>query len=210
LAFVEVSSDGNRYVRFPANSLTDVNMQIPAAGVYMYANLLNNLAGKYIGNYGTPFDLQELVDSPGIDVNNITHVRLIDVVGSVGNHASRDITGRIINDPYPTQLPTGGFDLDAVGALHQVNHTGVATTSETINVSTYPNPATDQLMIAVNGMVPTGLCAALTTISGKELQRCRLLQNTNVMTVAQLPAGMYYLVISDANGSKWVEKVTKR
>jgi len=210
LAFVEVSSDGSRYVRFPAISLTPLETQIPAAGVYMYANLLNNLAGKYIGRYGTPFDLQELTDSPGIDISNITHVRIVDVIGTIGDHASHDITGRIINDPFPTQFATGGFDLDAVGAIHQIDHTSVQAIGNNISVNTYPNPATDKLIVSVNGTVPNKLDVILTTITGKELERYTLSQHINEIPVAQLPAGMYYLVLLDANGNKWVEKVTKR
>jgi len=212
LAFVEVSSDGMRFVRFPATSLTDINTQIPGSGVYMYANLLNNIAGKYITNYGTPFDLQELADSPGLDINNITHVRLVDVVGSTGPHACRDAGGRIINDPYPTQFPTGGFDLDAVGVLHQaaISHIGVGILYDNVSVKTYPNPATDKLFISVNGIAPHGLTATLTTITGKELLQKALSENNNELTIQQLPAGMYFLTLRDANGNKWVEKITKR
>lgn len=33
--------------------------------------------------------------------------------------SSRDSVGNKINDPWPTPFPTGGFDLDAVGVIHQ-------------------------------------------------------------------------------------------
>ncbi|MCW3121531.1 MAG: C-terminal target protein [Flavipsychrobacter sp.] len=213
LAFVEVSSDGARYVRFPATSNTDLNTQIPGSGVYMYANLLNNLAGKYISNYGTPFDLQELADSPGLDISNITHVRVVDVIGTLGNRASHDINGHIINDPFPTQFATGGFDLDAVGVIHQVpviDHTGINMLTDNISVKAYPNPATDKLTIAINGTVPQELHAVLSTITGKEVLQTEVHANTTNIAVTQLPAGMYYLTLRDANGNKWVEKVTKR
>ena len=32
---------------------------------------------------------------------------------------TRDAEGHLINDPYPTDYETGGFDLDAVGVLNQ-------------------------------------------------------------------------------------------
>ena len=79
---------------------------------------INNLAGKYESNYGTPFDLEELSKIPEIDVTKITHVRIIDVIGTLSNnYATRDSKGRKINDQYPTQFPSGGFDLDAVGVI---------------------------------------------------------------------------------------------
>jgi hypothetical protein len=59
LAFVEVSSDGINYFRFPATSLTPTDNQVSNTA-YMNAANINNLAGKYIGGYGTPFDLDEL------------------------------------------------------------------------------------------------------------------------------------------------------
>ena len=38
---------------------------------------------------------------------------------SENNYASYDSQGHQINDPWPTPFPTGGFDLDAVGVIHQ-------------------------------------------------------------------------------------------
>jgi len=83
LAFVEVSSDGNNFFRFDSVSLTPTNVQVGGFGTLDATNL-NNLAGKYSVGYGTPFDLEELKDvSPLLDVNSVTHVRIIDVVGFV-------------------------------------------------------------------------------------------------------------------------------
>ena len=60
LAFVEVSSDGVHFVRFPATSLTQTETQ---TGSFAFTNptFINNLAGKFQIGYGTPFDLEELV-----------------------------------------------------------------------------------------------------------------------------------------------------
>jgi hypothetical protein len=38
---------------------------------------------------------------------------------SENDYASNDSQGHQINDPWPTPFPTGGFDLDAVGVIHQ-------------------------------------------------------------------------------------------
>jgi hypothetical protein len=38
---------------------------------------------------------------------------------SENSYASNDSQGHQINDPWPTNFPTGGFDLDAVGIIHQ-------------------------------------------------------------------------------------------
>lgn len=120
LAFVEVSSDGVHFVRFPSTSLTSTAKQIGPFDRIPDVRKLNNLAGKYRGGYGTPFDLSALKDSSGIDIQSITHVRVIDVIGSIDpRFASYDAQGNIINDPWPTPFPTCGFDLDAIAVINE-------------------------------------------------------------------------------------------
>ena len=119
LAFVEVSSDGVNFYRFPATSETQDTLQTGGFGNTDATNI-DNLAGKYRAQYGTPFDLDEMNGIAGLDVNNITHVKIIDVIGTIDeNYASLDQYGAKINDPYPTDFASGGFDLDAVGVIHQ-------------------------------------------------------------------------------------------
>jgi hypothetical protein len=121
LAFVEVSSNGIDYFRFPCASLTDTITQVGAFSYWADATLINNLAGKYRGGFGTPFDLQELVGINELNTDSITHVKIIDVVGSLLNeYCSRDAMGRKINDPWPTPFASSGFDLDAIAVIHQL------------------------------------------------------------------------------------------
>ncbi|MCS6819096.1 MAG: T9SS type A sorting domain-containing protein [Chitinophagales bacterium] len=140
LAFVEVSSDGQHFVRFPSVSLTDTSKQIGPFDNTGDATKLHNLAGKYRANYGTPFDLQDLDTAVGLDINNITHVRVVDVVGSIDPlYARYDAAGRPVNDPFPTPFNTGGFDLDAVGVIHQKNISTVYDVFEA-ELRVAPNP----------------------------------------------------------------------
>ena len=118
LAFVEVSSDGEHYVRFPAVSLTNTDTQIGTFGS-LDPTKLHNLAGKYRIGWGTPFDLDDLQDSSNIDLMNIRFIKITDVVGSIDpNYANYDASGNIINDPYPTDFYSGGFDLTGVAVIH--------------------------------------------------------------------------------------------
>lgn len=118
LAHVEASSDGIHFIRFPSFSLTDTTQSIGSFGL-LDATKLHNLAGKYIANYGTPFDLEDLKDNPNIDIQNITHIKLVDVIGCLEpDFRSYDSQGNPINDPYPTAFASSGFDLDAVGVIH--------------------------------------------------------------------------------------------
>lgn len=118
LGFVEVSSDGSHFVRFPAYSETQTATQVSSFGL-IDPTQIHNFAGKYLSSYGVPFDLEDLVDSIGIDLSHITHVRIVDVVGSIdAQYGTQDVLGRMVNDPFPTAFASGGFDLDAVGIIH--------------------------------------------------------------------------------------------
>lgn len=130
LAFVEVSSNGSDFVRFPAVSLTDTSSQVGSFGSLDATNLYN-LAGKYRGGYGTPFDLQELSDSSAVNIDSITHVRIVDAIGCIqDDHATYDSNGRAVNDPWPTAFSSSGFDLDAVGVINTRTNTSVASKRE--------------------------------------------------------------------------------
>ncbi|MDD3153213.1 MAG: DUF4465 domain-containing protein [Bacteroidales bacterium] len=118
LAFVEVSSDGVNFVRFPAVSLTPEAPQVDTYGSLDPTNL-NNLAGKYRQGYGTPFDLDDVAGEANLDVNNVRFVKIIDVVGCVNDEYARyDSQGHKVNDPWSTPFASGGFDLDAVGVIN--------------------------------------------------------------------------------------------
>ncbi len=138
LAFVEVSSDGVNYFRFPSASLSDTNTQVESFG-FLNPEEIHNLAGKYRMFYGTPFDLEELKGITGLNIDSITHIKIIDVVGSIQTeYGSRDSQGRMINDPFPTPFNSGGFDLDAVAILN-TETAGIASIN-IANMGIYPNP----------------------------------------------------------------------
>lgn len=123
LAFVEVF-DGDTWARFPTSSLTQNAIQIDQTSATTNGidpTDIDGFAGKYRASFGTPFDLSTLAGTPGLDLNHIIAVRLVDVVGSIDPaFARRDSSNRIINDPWPTPFNTGGFDLDAIGAFYSV------------------------------------------------------------------------------------------
>lgn len=119
LAFVEISSDGKRFFRFPCHSLSDTINQTSSFG-YTNPEKINNLAGKYRAGFGTPFDISEIPDYKDLDKSNIKYIKIIDVIGSLNpKFANYDTALRKINDPYPTMFPSGGFDLDAIGIINQ-------------------------------------------------------------------------------------------
>jgi hypothetical protein len=112
LAFVEVSSDGVHFARFPSHSLTPG--PVGAFGAVMDPSLIDGLAGKYSNGYGTPFDLADLPPTPAVDTTAIRFVRLVDVIG---NGSSVDSRGNPVYAPYPTVI-SGGFDLNGIGVMN--------------------------------------------------------------------------------------------
>ena len=122
IAFVEVSSDGENFFRFPAITAVQYETQLGGFAT-MDPAYIHNFAGKYGAFYGTPFDLDEVPDAPLLNKNSITHVRVVDVVGCIDpEYCTYDSQGHPVNDPWPTPFASSGFDLDAVGVIHDVAH----------------------------------------------------------------------------------------
>ncbi len=139
LAWVEVSSDNIRYFRFPGISFTA--NPVPGFGTIDPTNI-DGFAGKYRQGFGTPFDLNLLRSVPGLDVNAVRYVRIVDITGdgSVFDNYPPDFGGpHRVYDPFPT-TGSGGFDLDAVGVIHQAQ----APPSEQV-----PTPASAGVILAM-------------------------------------------------------------
>ena len=148
---MEVSSDGVNFFRFPA-VCNYSETQMGKFGCAHQSCQYHNFAGKYEAFYGTPFDLDDVEDSPLLDKNRVTHVRLIDVVGNINpEYATYDSKGHVVNDPWPTPFESCGFDLDAVGVIHDLAHSDV-TENEAERVSVYPNPAKDRLTVKAENL----------------------------------------------------------
>ena len=126
LMFVEVSSNGIDFARFPSVCLNPATEPIGGFGC-IDPTYYHNVGGKHPnGNdgrdEGTPFDLDDLLDDPlvingTVDLNNIQYVRLVDVIGDGSTY---DSLGNPMWDPYPTPFGSGGADLDAVCILKNV------------------------------------------------------------------------------------------
>lgn len=126
LAYVEVSTNGTDFARFPSVSLTEE--AIGQYGTFDPSNVFN-LAGKHTNAYGeswgTPFDLELLLSDASalaliqaglLDIYEIHFVRIVDIPG---NGFYKDAQGNPIYDAWYT-FGSGGFDLEAIGALHVV------------------------------------------------------------------------------------------
>lgn len=198
LAFVEVSSDGEHFFRFPSISNISTDTQVPGAGVYLNARQVNNLAGKHIAQYGTPFDLAALKGTPGLDVDHVSHVRIVDVIGSVNGHASRDSRGQVINDPYPTKFPSGGFDLDAVGVLNP-RSSGIHEFAGA-GIQLFPVPAREEISVVSSNVLLGEL--ALLDLQGRVLLQQSIHAERATFSLEGLASGTYFLSLTQNDGSR--------
>jgi hypothetical protein len=206
LAFVEVSSDGVNYSRFPAVSLTQFQTQVGTFGSVDPAKI-NNLAGKYRFAYGTPFDLDSLPGDPLIDLNHITHMRIIDAVGCIQPaYASYDSKGNIINDPWPTPFWQCGFDLDAVGVIHHYPQ-AIDNRSGQCDVRIFPNPVSSNVHITLDGPAPVDI--AILDITGRiVLEKTRVTGSTN-FEMGSIPGGVYFVRFLFPDGTSRTNKIIR-
>ena len=200
LAFVEVSSDGENFFRFPAVTYVQTDEQLGNAGSIVPAQL-HNFASKYGAFYGTPFDLDEVEDNELLDKNRVTHIRIVDVVGNINlEYARLDSEGHIINDPWPTGFNSSGFDLDAVGVIHDIAHNDVPeNTGESISL--YPNPVRDRLTVKAENLQSVEVY----NIVGQ------LVMTTNqpIVDISDLNQGVYFVRVM-ADGKTVTKRVVKQ
>ncbi len=158
LAYVEVSSDGVNFVRFPAVSLVD-EPNGPYAGLTIDTSDIYNFAGKHPNAYtictATPFDLADLAGHPDVlgglvDLDAVRYVRLVDIpgTGDFVDEATRFIdpnsggdyepygVNHSIYDPYPT-AQSAGFDLEAIGVLHEQQYSADISLDGAVDLTDY-------------------------------------------------------------------------
>ncbi len=200
LGFVEVSSDGVNFFRFPAVTYVQTETQLGNAGSIDPAQL-HNFASKYGAFYGTPFDLDEVEDNALLDKNKVTHVRIVDVVGNIDpEYATKDSEGHIINDPWPTAFVSSGFDLDAVGVIYDLAHYSVED-SEADAVALYPNPVKDRLMVKAENLQSVEIY----NLVGQQV----LVSTSDVVDMGVLNQGIYFVRIN-ADGKTVTKRVVKQ
>ncbi|WP_055448467.1 T9SS type A sorting domain-containing protein [Lacinutrix mariniflava] len=202
LAFVEISSDGINFFRFPSHSETQTSTQVGSFG-NIDATYINNLAGKYRSAYGTPFEIDDVPNNALLNKAAITHVKIIDVIGTIDPvYATYDSYGNIINDPYATPFPSSGFDLDAVGVI---NEEVLNTETFTIEAkfSLFPNPTTSQFYISEAGLV------SIYSAEGRLVLNKNIESTNTPININSLTSGIYMVNITSKKGSATLKMVKK-
>lgn len=191
LAFVEVSSDGLNFFRFPSHSETQTATQIGGFGA-VDCRYINNFAGKYKAGFGTPFDLSDLPIDALLDIDNITHIRVIDVIGSIDPLVgTKDSQGNMINELFPTPFNTGGFDLDAIGVINQQS---LSVSENELTARIYPNPTSQFLNVELNAESQV----LIYDLTGKLwIQEAGVIQKS--LDLSKLNRGIYLVKVESQN-----------
>jgi hypothetical protein len=209
LGWVEVSSDGEHFCRFP--NYYGGLVSVSTYGGHKAWNIYG-LASKYRHSYGHPFDLNELQEAydaltptppaffsedyanalatnfPFLVLTNITHVRIVDVVGD-GN--AKATNGGTIYDPYPT-WGSAGFDLEAIGVINQASVTGE---QQVIEFESIPNQKLAFQGVELSARADSGLPVSFSVQSGPASVIGNLLSFTGtgvVEVVASQPGDATY------------------
>lgn len=200
IAFVEVSSDGIHFVRFSAISEVQTTTQIGGFG-QIDCRELYNFAGKYRSGFGTPFDLEELIDSTSIDVNKITHVRIVDVIGSINPaFATFDSQGTIVNNLHPTPFESGGFDLDGIAVMH-IDISASITNKKQTALSVFPNPSSDKIQLTINQTMNYQIIDLL----GQVQLHGEVGGFHQKITISKLPRGSYFIQLENGNTARFIK-----
>jgi hypothetical protein len=129
-----------------------------------------------------------MIGNINLDINNITHVKIIDVIGNINEpYSSYDSQGNIINDPFPTPFETGGFDLDAIGVIHSF----VGITKLTTEFKVFPNPASLQATIIFNNY--TDKIIQLIDLNGIIVKQIKTKSNQLELNLLQYAKGIYII-----------------
>ena len=135
---------------------------------------------------------------PELNINAITHVRLVDVVGSNQNaFCSRDAGGRKVLDPWPTPFPSCGFDLDAVGVIHHNDPAATQKVNDAI-YQVYPQPADGFQQVVIQDEI---INFTLLSIAGSKVAGVNVLKNQQGFQIdtSTLQNGTYYMCIQLKN-----------
>lgn len=213
LAFVEVSSDGVNFFRFPSHNEYPSNYiqnstDVGGSGfATMDARYLNNFAGKYTSGFGTPFDLSDIPDNPLLNKAQITHVKIVDVIGTnIDGYKTFDSFGNVAVDPFPTPGAGSGFDLDAVGVINE--YSAVLATSENKKpenkINLYPNPATDFIKINSDKEV----LVKIYSITGALVKQAKTVDKT--VNISELKTGNYIVQFETENGKQNLKLIVSK
>jgi len=131
-------------------------------------------------------------------------------VNAVGTGGSASCSvGQVV---YTTNIGTNGSVAQGVQQPYEISvTTGVIEDAEGIQlaVSVYPNPATDYLILKIEGYELSNLSFQIYDISGKIFQNGQISANITSIVVGNLASGTFFVKIIDKNKEVKLFKIIK-
>jgi hypothetical protein len=122
-------------------------------------------------------------------------------LGSLDNNfAKRDSRGVKINDPWPTPFGSSGFDLDAVGVIHQYGNLGMSDTKKETTFQ-FKNPinANQNLIIRFDENIQNGILR-ICNINGSVVLEKHIIKNNMESSIRFDNQGMYFISLETGDG----------
>lgn len=177
---------------------------LPVSLLSFTATAQNNLV---LLNWATTYEL----NNKSFEVERSTDSRNWIKLGTVLSKQNNSL--ELVNYSFTDNLPENGYNyyrlkqIDINGAF---THTEIKTVyfkqKDRAEITIYPNPAKDNIMISglelnsqINVQNNLGT-TILTTLADTEVKR---------INIANLPAGMYYIVLFNSKGKKTIKKIIK-
>jgi hypothetical protein len=128
---------------------------------------------------------------------------VVDVVGCIQDEYARyDSQGHKINDPFPTPFDTGGFDLDAVGLIHDQS-SGIPDSKNTPEVRIIPDPCRSEARF-FSDFAGT-LHVDISDVTGHVLLHSEFSSGMSI-NISELPDGIYFVTFTSRDSSLRITK----
>ena len=170
---------------------------------------LNGLQGLVtIGGYLQVSDNSKLTNCCAIE-----HFLLYGGVGGVisifSNKTGCDNSTQVLN---ACPLFAGGSDGSKPGVTPPCSNCPVPASARHFEIVLFPNPASNTLTVHFTGAIPEDGAVSISDVYGKLLQMEPLQpgEQTHQLSLSALPAGMYFVRVTEAGVPVWSEKLIKQ
>lgn len=184
---------------------TNTDFDPDPAGIFELGLSSNNAMGAFISLLDNNGDFIYAFEFGGCNFADY-HGAYTDAANNIYISGAFETTVDINPDPAPVML-------DEVVAMDfrdnyliklKPAHASVPTVNQPVQLSVYPNPATDNLVLQVDESL-LGEMYSLYDDAGREILAGKLLAVTTSMDVSNLSQGVYILRVNDAHSLKFVK-----
>jgi trimeric autotransporter adhesin len=176
-----------------------------AAEVYNPTGVALDVNGNiYISDYSNQ-RIREITASSGI-INTVAGNGVAGYYGDGGLATSAEVNGPWDVQVTPTAFYIAEWSGNKIRKVTLPVTTGIEQVSNGLNVSVYPNPATENITVQIDGADGTNQFTLFNTV-GQQIKQEYSNEKTTTIPVGNLSPGIYFLKILNQNGEITVRKV---